>query len=122
MLTILNSFVKARSSFSKSLNVDSKSSQSFSHLLVSHHNIGASNTLPCFFFDNFHTHRCIRAVRHIPAKILVHIPGGWNINLFHPGLDFRLILIMSAYADVEIFCPLTLIHAVGRSQDVLVRD
>lgn len=61
-----------------------------------------------FSFDNFHTHRCVRAVRHIPAKILVHIPGGGNINLCHPGLDLRLILIMGAYADEEILCPLTL--------------
>ena len=68
------------------------------------------------------THRGVWAIRHIPAKVLVHVPGGGNINLFHPGLDLRLVLVMGPKADVEELGLLTLVHAVGRGQNVLVGD
>ena len=68
------------------------------------------------------THRRIWSIRHIPAKVLVHVPGGGNINLFHPGLNLRFVLVMSPEADVEELGLLTLVHAVGRGQNVLVGD
>ena len=46
------------------------------------------------------THSGVRAIGHIPAEILVHIPGGGNINLGHAGLNLRIILVMSTWTII----------------------